>query len=98
MQKNQLNAELQTLERKLILLLNDHKSLKGENELLKTQNSEMKQFLQTKEEQIDNFKNKDKITKLVDGVVVSGGDTTELKQVINEYIKEIDQCIAHLSE
>ena len=89
MQKSQLNAELQSLERKLILLINDHKSLKGENELLKTQNSEMKQFLKAKEEQIDNFKNKDKITKLVDGVVVSGGDTTELKQVINEYIKEI---------
>lgn len=98
MQKSQLNAELQSLERKLILLINDHKSLKGENELLKAQNSEMKQFLKAKEEQIDNFKNKDKITKLVDGVVVSGGDTTELKQVINEYIKEIDQCIAHLSE
>lgn len=98
MQKSQLNAELQSLERKLILLLNDHKSLKGENELLKTQNDEMKQFLKSKEEQIDDFKNKDKITKLVDGVVVSGGDTTELKQVINEYIKEIDQCIAHLSE
>ncbi len=98
MQKSQLNAELQSLERKLILLINDHKGLKGENELLKTQNNEMKQFLKAKEEQIDNFKNKDKITKLVDGVVVSGGDTTELKQVINEYIKEIDQCIAHLSE
>ena len=98
MQTNQLNAELQSLERKLILLINDHKSLKGENELLKTQNDELRQFLKAKEEQIDNFKNKDKITKLVDGVVVSGGDTTELKQVINEYIKEIDQCIAHLSE
>ncbi len=98
MQKSQLNSELQSLERKLILMINDHKSIIGENEILKEQNQELKQYLKAKEEQIDNFKNKDKITKLVDGVVVSGGDTTELKQVINEYVKEIDKCIAHLSE
>ena len=79
-------------------MINDHKSIIGENEILKEQNQELKQYLKAKEEQIDNFKNKDKITKLVDGVVVSGGDTTELKQVINEYVKEIDKCIAHLSE
>ena len=98
MQKSQLNAELQSLERKLIIMINDHKSLKGENDILKGQNQELKQFLKAKEDQIDNFKNKDKITKLVDGVVVSGGDTTELKQIISEYVKEIDKCIAHLSE
>ena len=98
MQKSQLNAELQSLERKLILLINDHKTVKGENEVLKSQNQELLQHLKAKEEQIDNFKNKDKITKLVDSVVVSGGDTTELKQVINEYIREIDKCIAHMSE
>ena len=79
-------------------MINDHKSIIGENEILKEQNQELKQYLKAKEEQIDNFKNKDKITKLVDGVVVSGGDTIELKQVINEYVKEIDKCIAHLSE
>lgn len=82
----------------MILLLNDHKALKGENEILKSQNQELKQHIKAKEDLIDNFKNKDKITKLVDSVVVNNGDTTELKQVINEYIKEIDKCIAHLSE
>ncbi|MEQ9426282.1 MAG: hypothetical protein RJQ09_17790 [Cyclobacteriaceae bacterium] len=98
MQKNQLNTELQSLERKLILLINDHKNVKGENEVLKDQNQELKQLLKAKEDQISNFKNKDKIGKLVDSMVVGGKDTTELKQVINEYIKEIDKCIAHLSE
>ncbi len=82
----------------MILLINDHKTLKGENELLKSQNQELKHHLKAKEDLIDNFKNKDKISKLVDSVVVNNGDTTELKQVINEYIKEIDKCIAHLSE
>jgi len=79
-------------------LINDQKNLKGENEVLKSQNQELLQHLKAKEDQIDNFKNQDKITKLVDSMVVSGGDSTELKQVINEYIKEIDKCIAHLSE
>lgn len=79
-------------------MINDQKNLKGENEVLKSQNQELLQHLKAKEDQIDNFKNQDKITKLVDSMVVSGGDSTELKQVINEYIKEIDKCIAHLSE
>ena len=98
MQKDQLNTELQSLERKLILLINEHKNLKGEAEILKAQNQELKQLLTAKEDQIDNFKNKDKISKLVDNMVVNGNDTTGLKQVINEYIKEIDKCIVHLSD
>lgn len=98
MEKNQLNTELQTLERRLILLINEHKNLKGETEDLKSQNQELKQLLKAKEDQIENFNNKDNISKLVDSMVASGNNTTELKQVINEYIKEIDKCIVHLSE
>ncbi|MDA0196210.1 MAG: hypothetical protein O2887_14550 [Bacteroidetes bacterium] len=98
MQKNQLNTELQSLERRLILLITEHKNLKGETEILKAQNQELKQLLKSKEDQIENFNNKDKISKFVDSMVASENNTTELKQVINEYIKEIDKCIVHLSE
>jgi len=98
MQKNQLNTALQSLERRLILLITKHKNLTGETEILKSQNQELKQLLKAKEDQIENFNNKDKISKLVDSMVASGNNTTELKQVINEYIKEIDKCIVHLSE
>ena len=31
-------------------------------------------------------------------MVVDEENTAELKGVINDYIKEIDKCIAHLSE
>ncbi|MFT6053850.1 MAG: hypothetical protein ACJASP_000734, partial [Roseivirga sp.] len=45
-----------------------------------------------------NFKNQDKITKIVNNTTVEREESTELKHQLNEYIREIDKCIAHLSE
>lgn len=54
----------------------------------------------TLREKLSSFQNKDKIVKIVNSVVEEGESekTTELKRKINEYIREIDKCIAHLSQ
>jgi hypothetical protein len=51
-------------------------------------------------EKLSSFQNKDKIVKIVNSVVEEGESekTTELKRKINEYIREIDKCISHLSQ
>ncbi len=98
MTDNPLRSELNNLERKLILLLNEHKKLKSSVEALRNENQELREVIKQKETVLSDFQNKDKISKIVNGMVVGEGNTTELVEVIDEYIKEVDKCIAHLSE
>lgn len=93
-----LRTELNNLERKLILLLNDFNKKKQEVEILKVENANLKSQLSDREDQLDNFQNKDKISKLASSMVVDENDTEALSNLLNEYINEVDKCIAHLSE
>ena len=95
MDQDLLKSSVSNLERKLILLVDKYKNMKQEVSLLKEQNTELKGLLNQKEEQIDGFQNQIKISKIVNEID-SGGDV-ELKKKIDDYIKEIDKCIAHLS-
>jgi predicted RNase H-like nuclease (RuvC/YqgF family) len=98
MTDNPLRSEINNLERKIILLLNEHKSLKNNVETLKRENQELRNIIKEKETILVNFQNQDKISKIVNGMVVGEGNASELVEVIDEYIKEVDKCIAHLSE
>ncbi|MEQ6118780.1 hypothetical protein [Reichenbachiella sp. MALMAid0571] len=98
MTDNPLRSELNNLERKLILLLNEHKKLKEGVQTLKKENQELREVIKVKETVLVDFQNQDKISKIVNGMVVDEGNTTELVEVIDEYIKEVDKCIAQLSE
>ncbi len=95
MSQDLLKNNISNLERKLVLLLDKYKTMKDEVGLLKEQNDELKGLLRQKEAQVDSFQNQIKISKIVDEID-SGGDA-ELKRKIDDYIKEIDKCITHLS-
>ncbi len=98
MDRENLNSEFQALERKLQLLLSEHNALKEEVQFLKNENNQLKDNVRTKDDHLNNFQNKIKISKLVGSMPVENDDTAELKLMINDYIREIDKCIAHLSE
>lgn len=95
--QDQLKGNLQTLERRIKLLLGEFKSLKEEKMFLQAENQELKGLLKAKDDQISHFQNKIKISKLVDNIDLGDNGTSELKKKIDTYIKEIDKCIAHLS-
>ena len=97
MEKDQLIKELTLLERKIKLFMNEHQSVQEEIRILKVENNNLKSTLKRKERQISDFQNQNKISTIVDNVAAGGEEATELKQYINEYIKEIDKCIAQLS-
>jgi len=97
MDQEALKTSLNGLERKILVLLNEHKSLKDEIRGLKLENHELKDNLHARDEQLHNFKNQIKITKIVDQINPEDGSATELKRKVEEYIREIDKCIAHLS-
>ena len=92
-----LKSNLSGLERKLLVLINEHKNLKDEVKRLKGENQELKSFIKVRDEQINGFHNQLKITKIVDNLHPEDGSVLELKKKVDEYIREIDKCIAHLS-
>ncbi|GJM28327.1 MAG: hypothetical protein DHS20C17_09620 [Cyclobacteriaceae bacterium] len=97
MEKEQLIKELTLLERKIKLFINEHHSIREEIRILKTENGNLRSSLNRKEQKISDFQNQNKISTIVDNIATGGDDAAELKQYINEYIREIDKCIAQLS-
>ena len=98
MDQEVLKTNLNGLERKILVLLNEHKAAKNEVSGLKSENLELKKTLKQRDDQLSNFKNQIKITKIVDYINPEDGSVSELKRKVDEYIKEIDKCIAHLSQ
>ena len=65
---------------------------------LRSENQDLKSSVRSRDEQLSNFKNQIKITKIVDNINPEDGSASELKRKVDEYIREIDKCIAHLSQ
>ena len=97
MDQESLKTNLNGLERKIMMLLNDQKSLKDEIRTIKLENHELRTDLRKRDEQLANFKNQIKITKIVDYINPEDESISELKRKVEEYIREIDKCIAHVS-
>jgi len=97
MDQESLKTNLNGLERKIMMLLNDQKSLKDEIRTIKLENHELRTDLRKRDEQLTNFKNQIKITKIVDYINPEDESISELKRKVDEYIREIDKCIAHVS-
>ncbi|MBJ6119413.1 hypothetical protein JAO76_14480 [Pontibacter sp. BT310] len=98
MPKDAQLQQLQHIETKLRKLLDRYaevhqrlSSAQEEIKLLETQ-------LEEKDQQIKNFQNQENIVKIVDTIAGNPANSTELKLKLNEYIREIDKCIAYLRD
>jgi|SRR6185437_3846654 len=90
--------QLQTMEKQLEKLLTEYTALKKELVEAKKENVTLKSAVEKQKEDLLFFQNQDKISKIVSSIAEDTHKSTELKLKINEYIKEIDKCIAYLSE
>ncbi|MGC4023414.1 MAG: hypothetical protein QM734_16420 [Cyclobacteriaceae bacterium] len=97
MDQEALKASLTGLERKIMMLISDNKTLKDEMRTIKLENHELRTDLRKRDEQLEGFKNQIKITKIVDNINPGDESISELKRKVEEYIREIDKCIAHVS-
>ena len=97
MDQELLKTNLTGLERKILVLINEHKNLKEEVKALKKENQDLRAAVKVRDEQIVGFHNQLKITKIVDSLNPEDGSVSELKKKVDDYIREIDKCIAHLS-
>ncbi len=93
-----IQEELQKLEKLSVQVSKKVEALTAENERLNARLAELEAQLQEKDVALDHFKNKIKISNIVDNRPVSPEDTVEMSDLINSYIQEIDQLITHLSE
>ena len=65
MDQDFLKSNLNGLERKILMLLNDHRNMREELKNLKNENQAMRQSLQGRDQQLESFKNQIKITYLI---------------------------------
>lgn len=93
-----IHDELQKLEKLVHQASNKLLHLSEENDQLKSRMNEMEVELGKKEQEIEHFKNKIKISNIVDNRPENSGDSTEMSELINNYIQEIDHLITYLSE
>ncbi len=98
MSRDTLYKEISNLERKINLLLAEHTRLKEQLEFKEQENDSLRLKIENQEARLTSFQNKQNISKIVGNTVVGKEDAAELKSVLDEYINEIDKCIAHLGE
>ena len=98
MKRDRLNSELQVLERKIRLLIAQYNQEKKRSEDFEMKYLEIKALLDSKEHQIQDFQNKNNISTIVDSIAVGNNEAAEVKNKIDDYIKEIDKCINQLSK
>ncbi len=92
-----LNKIISNIEIKLNNLLSSHNKLKEINESLNAEKVNFISEIETKNKEIDALKDKIKIMSISKSVDASKGDIRQTKLKINEYIREIDKCIAQLN-
>lgn len=86
------------LERRVKLLVQEHQAMKKENGRLQAENDSLRTVLKSKDAQLENYRNSINIDKIVHASPVTETEAVELKGKISDYLKQIDLCIAYLSE
>jgi chromosome segregation ATPase len=90
--------ELQRLEMLVLQVTAKVQQLEQENFSLKEELFKWKNQADERSLALEDFKNQIKITKLVDSISDEHIEYAELRERINQYIVEIDNIIAYLSE
>ena len=91
---DQLNSVLQKTTR-LIELCN---ALQEENDLLKLENQSVKVALDTSKSKNVELEEKLRVLKLAKSIEGTSEKTLDIKQKINEFVREIDKCVVLLKK
>lgn len=95
----QINQHITEIKQKLEQLLAQHAECKEANSDLRAENNRLESLLNEQGREMEELRNTIKILKLAKNISgEESGDKTELKRKINEYIREIDRCIAMLND
>lgn len=95
---NDLNQTLQNMIDKLDKLQKRLHLAEAEVELLKREQRQGRETIELQKNTIRQLEEQNKIVKIAEAVALSKGDKRAVKLKINEFIREIDKCIATLSD
>ncbi|WP_215226043.1 hypothetical protein [Echinicola shivajiensis] len=93
-----IHEELQNLRQLANRVAKKIEQLELENQSLREELGGLKAEVGEKEAALEHFKNQIKISKIVNNIPVENIASAELRNRINNYIKEIDKIITYLSE
>ena len=97
MTTNSLNNELNNLERRIKLIISEQVKLKNDVEMYQNENHRLKEIIKLKNHELNNFQSKYKLSQIANNAL-ENSNKEGLKELLNEYISEIDKCILHLNE
>lgn len=98
MEINNLLDNFNALEQRLNELIDKYTSLKYDLDALKLERKEMKATIEKQRETIKNFQNQSKLDSIVSSIASDANGAEALRLRIDEFVKEIENCIAYLSE
>lgn len=94
---NPLEQHIQRINEKVQQLLKQYRASQKETERLKKELADIKSLQQEKSRQMDELEQKVAILKTATNNL-NEGDKKDLEKRLNQYIREIDRCIAMLAE
>ena len=89
---------IDTLENKIAKLFTKLNSLENNNQDLKIELTKAAHIIQTQSQEIDALKSQYETLKIANALLGSDDNKRETKLKINSLIREIDYCIAQLSD
>ena len=92
-----LNNLISNIEKKLSNLISSYENLKVKNLKLEDENKKLISKIEDNSQTINSLNDKIKIMSISKSVDVSKNDIKQTKLKINEYIREIDKCIAQVN-
>ncbi len=94
---SEISILIHGLDDKIKKLITLHNNLKEDNAQLISEINELKQINNDQTSIIKNIKGNNNIIKIADSIN-STADTKEIRLRINEFVREIDKCIALLNK
>lgn len=93
-----LTDKAEGVERKLLKLVKEYRAIREENRELTEERRQLRATVDKQREDIKHFQNQIKSSMIVSTIAASDGEAGALRNKIDEYVKEIERCIAHLAD
>jgi len=98
MTKSPLILQVESLKGKLMSILERQQAMRAEITALKTENKSLKSTIKAQKTELEGFQYQEEITKIVDSTLVNSEGVEELKDRIDQYIREIDSVVNFLNK
>jgi chromosome segregation ATPase len=95
---NELKTVIASLEGKIEKLVNSHRQVKKDLLAIQTENKVLNQTIIEHKKSLKELEENHKTLKLSKSLTTNKENSTEIKQKINELIREVDKCIALLNK